>query len=252
MLYKIKLKNAEAHVVISGEAYEYLEGHQYYRSLNLLENLRQHSSGYVFFQRNFPTKEGKYKNVTLYLHKLIAERFVGQPESDKRLFVRIINGNPLDCRIQNLEWTTMSNLRRNQKRHHNKTGYRGVVQVSKNSFRAVLYTAEARYDLGLYSSAEEAAEAYNKKSLALFGQTRSLNKITEEPATLTAQELLEANEHPINGHAVKNGRNGSANGHSKDKTPLLEPTRKPDPALLGNQPSVTGASSQQRAQRSKD
>lgn len=184
MLYKVKLKNADKHVVISGEAYEFIEKNEYYRSIKLLENLRLHSSGYVFYQRNYPVKDG-YKNVTIYLHKLVADKFVDKPKVEKRLFVRIKNGNPLDCRIRNLEWTTMSELRRNQKKHHNKTGYRGVVQVGKNSFRAVLYTSNSRYDLGLFNTAEEAAEAYNLKSEELFGKTKSLNKIQssqmEEP-----------------------------------------------------------------------
>jgi len=179
MLYKVKLKNADKHVVISGEAYEFIEQNEYYKSINFLENLRLHSSGYVFYQRNYPFKDG-YKNVTIYLHKLIAEKFVPKPESDKRLFVRIKNSNPLDCRVKNLEWATMSELRRNQRKHNNKTGYRGVVQVSKNNFRAVLYTENKRYDLGLFPSAEEAAEAYNQKSTELFGKTKSLNKLGEE------------------------------------------------------------------------
>lgn len=179
MLYKVKLKNADKHVVLSGEAYEFIEKNEYYQGLNFLENLRLHSSGYVFFQRNYPYQDG-YKNVTIYLHKLIAEKFVEKPESDKRLFVRIVNGNPLDCRIKNLEWATMSELRRNQKNHNNKTGYRGVVRVSKNTYRAVLYTSDNRYDLGLFASAAEAATAYNRKSEELFGKTRSLNRIDKD------------------------------------------------------------------------
>ncbi|MEH0157751.1 Pathogenesis-related transcriptional factor and ERF protein [Limibacter armeniacum] len=178
MLYKVKLKNADKHVIISDEAYEFIENNEYYKEIKLLENLRMHSSGYVFYQRNYPTKDG-YKNVTIYLHKMIAEKFIEKPDSAKRLFVRIKNGNALDCRVKNLEWATMSELRRNQKNFNNKTGYRGVVQVSKNTYRAVLYTSTDRYDLGLFPTAEEAAHAYNMKSEELFGKTKSLNKIDE-------------------------------------------------------------------------
>lgn len=180
MLYKIKLKNADEHVLLSSITYEFIEANEYYKQLNLLENLRLHASGYVFFQKNFPKPNGGYKNVTIYLHKLVAEKFVEQQASDKRLFVRIKNGNPLDCREKNLEWATMAELRRNQKHHHNKTGYRGVVKVSKKTFRAVLYSKGQRHDLGLFPSAEEAAEAYNKKSHELFGKTKSLNKLEDD------------------------------------------------------------------------
>lgn len=190
MLYKVKLKNAEEHVIISDEAYDYIANNEYFKSINFLDNLRMHSSGYVFYQRNYPVKNG-YKNVTIYLHKLIAEKFLPMPEADKRLFVRIRNSNALDCRLKNLEWTTMSDLRRNQKRHHNKTGYRGVVQVSKNSYRAVLYTPEMRYDLGLFNTPEEAARAYNLKSEELFGKTKSLNKIEQETdAELENEQII--------------------------------------------------------------
>ncbi|GAA4845292.1 HNH endonuclease [Algivirga pacifica] len=180
MLYKVKLKNAEKHVILSEEAYSFIENNEYYKEIKLLENLRLHSSGYVFYQRNYPLKNGKYKNVTIYIHKLIAEKFIDMPPSDKRLFVRIINGNPLDCRTKNLEWATMSELRRNQKNFNNKTGYRGVVKVSKNTYRAVLYTSNERYDLGLFSTPEEAAKAYNLKSEELFGKTKSLNRLDSE------------------------------------------------------------------------
>ncbi len=182
MLYKVKLKNADKHVVLTDKAYEFIDQNEYYRSIDFLDNLRMHSSGYVFYQRNYPIKgkKGSYKNVTIYLHKLVAEKFVERPEkAEKRLFVRIKNGNPLDCRIKNLEWATMSELRRNQKRHNNKTGYRGVVQVSKNTFRAVIYTSDTRYDLGLFDNPEDAAKAYNDKSEELFGKTKSLNRINE-------------------------------------------------------------------------
>lgn len=177
MVHKIKLKNANKHVLLSQKAYDFIAANSYYNEIKLLENLRLHSSGYVFFQRNYPQRDGKYKNLTIYVHKLVAEKFVEKPESSKRLFVRLKNSNPLDCRIKNLSWMTMSELRRNQKRHNNKTGYRGVVQVSKKTYRAVLYTGKKRHDLGLFSSAEEAASAYNAKSKALFGDTKSLNKV---------------------------------------------------------------------------
>lgn len=177
MLYKVPLKNSEKSVVLSGEVYEFIENSEYFKSLEFLSHLRLHSSGYVFFQKNYPFK-GKYKNITIYLHKFIAEKYVPLPESDKRLFVRITNGNKLDCRIENLDWVTMSELRRNQKRHQNRTGYRGVVQVGKNSYRAVLYDGKERLDLGIYNTSDEAAEAYNLKSIELFGKTKSLNKIT--------------------------------------------------------------------------
>lgn len=180
MLYKVKLKNApNKNVVLSEDVYNYFNDTDYFKKIEFLSNLRLHSSGYAFYQRNYPLADGSYKNVTIYVHKAAAEKFISKPDSKKKLFVRLINGNPLDCRLENLEWVEMSELRRNQKNSNNATGYRGVVKVSKNRYRAVLYDNKSRIDLGLFTSAEDAAEAYNKRSEELFGSTKSLNKIEE-------------------------------------------------------------------------
>lgn len=181
MLYKVKLKNApNKSVTLSEEAYNYFTNTEYFKAIDFLENLRMHSSGYAFYQKNYPLSDGSYKNVTIYVHKAIAEKFLPKPESDKKLFVRLINGNALDCKVENLEWVEMSELRRNQKNSTNATGFRGVVKVSKNRYRAVLYNNKERLDLGLFTTAEEAAEAYNSKSKELFGKTKSLNKVEED------------------------------------------------------------------------
>jgi hypothetical protein len=73
------------------------------------------------------------------------------------------------------------------KKNKSITGYRGVTKT-KGKFRAILYDGATRYDLGLYMTAEEAATAYNEKSIALFGKTKSLNKII----TKTELELQES------------------------------------------------------------
>lgn len=176
MLYKVKLKNAPNKLVIlSEDAYNFFSDSEYYKSIQFLENIRLHSSGYAFYQKNYPMTDGTYKNVTIYLHKAVAENFLPKPLSKRKLFVRILNSNPLDCRTENLEWVEMSELRRNQKNSSNSTGFRGVVKVSKNRFRAVIYNNKSRIDLGLFPTPQEASEAYNRKSRELFGATKSLN-----------------------------------------------------------------------------
>jgi len=176
MVYKIGLKNSTEYALISSEVYEYIQNNNYLQGLRFLENLRMHSNGYAFFQKNYRNNDGTYKNITIYLHKWIAERFVNIPPSEKRLYVSIINGNKLDCRTNNLEWVPRSIAVRNTKKNFNKTGYRGVGR-ERNRFRAVLYKGTEKIDLGFFDTAEEAAAAYNKKSEELFGKTRSLNRI---------------------------------------------------------------------------
>lgn len=176
MLCKFKLKNADAEAIVDSEAYEYIMGNEYLQKIKFVENLRRHSSGYAFFQKNWRQLDGSYKCETIYLHKVIAEKFVSKPDLGKRLFVRFNNGNPLDSRVENLEWTTLSNVVRNTDKTENKLGYRGVVKDRKK-YRAVIYQDRKPINLGSFDTAEEAAEAYNKKSVELFGQTRSLNVI---------------------------------------------------------------------------
>ncbi|ANQ49860.1 HNH endonuclease [Flammeovirga yaeyamensis] len=170
MLCKLKLKNSKKTVIVSHRTLELLENNPYLKELDVLNNLRIHTSGYVFFQRNFPRPDGKYKNVTIYLHRLIAEKLLDKRESDKRLFVHNINGNRLDLREENLDWKTMEELRRLQE-HRNKHGYRGVIKVGKK-FKAIIYENGKRTDLGNYPTIEEASEAYEKRNEELYGNLK--------------------------------------------------------------------------------
>jgi hypothetical protein len=176
MSVKVKLKNREdKYAVLDEKVHNDIENNEYLASVKFLENLRAHSNGYGVFQRCITTKKGPVYE-TIYLHKYIAEKFVDKPKSDKKLFVRFIDGNVLNCQLENLEWVTMNTLRREMKNFKSKTGYRGVTK-EKNRYRAVIYHERKAHNLGFFDTAEEAAKAYNKKSIELFGKTGSLNKV---------------------------------------------------------------------------
>jgi hypothetical protein len=176
MLYKIPLKNSELTALVDDKAYEFLSENEYLKSVNFLKNLRLHSSGYAFFQKSTSTSKGMYKTVTIYLHKLLAETFLPKPSAKKRLYVLLRNGERLDCRIENLEWATFSKVTRNTRKRESKAGFRGVHQ-EREKFRAVIYRDGKRFDLGLFDTAEEAAQAYNLRSEEFFGKTIGLNKV---------------------------------------------------------------------------
>ncbi len=127
---------------------------------------RLHSEGYAVLQY---TQFGKIK--TLYLHKYLASKFVEKPQSETKLFVRLKNNDKLDCRIDNLEWVDMSELRRSQT---SSALYRGVSKDG-TKYRSILYDHGERIYLGLFETAEEAAKAYDEESLKRFGPTKSLN-----------------------------------------------------------------------------
>lgn len=145
-------------------------GFSYLKKNKLDKGWRLHSAGYAVLQFT------RFNRIhTLYMHKLLAEKFIEQPGSDKKLFVRMLNSNKLDCRIENLEWATMAELRRQQ---GTSTTYRGVSKDGRK-YRAVLYDQGERIYLGIYETAEEAARAYDSESFKRFGVTRSLNFVHE-------------------------------------------------------------------------
>lgn len=175
---KITLKNNGKKVIMDKKVQEAIDKDKYLSSINILKNLRGHSNGYAVYQRCITTKKGPVYE-TIYLHKWIADKYIKKPKSDKKLFVRFINGNVLDSRTENLEWVTMGMLRRHMSNFKSRSGYRGVTK-EKNRFRAVIYHDRKAFNLGFYDTAEEAAKAYNKKSVELFGKTGSLNVIKKK------------------------------------------------------------------------
>jgi len=156
----IDLINSEKKVKVCRKGFAYLKKN------NLDKGWRLHSAGYAVNQF---TRFGRIN--TLYLHKLLASTFIEQPSSDKKLFVRMLNGNKLDCKVSNLTYSTMATLRREQS---NSTGFRGVSKDG-NKYRAVIYDKGKRIYLGMYETAIEAADAYDKESFKRFGITNSLN-----------------------------------------------------------------------------
>lgn len=181
MLYRLPLKNSDKTVLVSDKVYDSIKNNQYFQSLKLLENLRIHSYGYAFFQKNFPKPDGGYKNVTIYLHRYVAENFIDKPESEKRLLVTFKNGDRLDCREENIMWATSSQIVRNIPFSPNtQSKYRGVYQLKSGNYRSAIFRGKTAFELGVFPTAEEAALAYNKKSIEWFGMTRSLNKIPDE------------------------------------------------------------------------
>ena len=78
MLYKIKLKNADKFLILEDFVFEWLSNDPYYSEIKMLENVRLHSSGCSVFQKTWRTTTGSYKTETVYLHKLIAEKYFGQ------------------------------------------------------------------------------------------------------------------------------------------------------------------------------
>ncbi len=175
MLYKVKLKNADDNVLIDDNVYEYLTSDPYLKKVDFINNLRKHSSGCAVFQKTWQKAEGGYKTETIYLHKLIAEKFLADQRSKSKNLVGAKNGNKLDCRLENLVWRSRSVASR-QRKTSSKVGYTGVYKEN-NRYRAVISINRKSVHIGMYATAEEAALAYNKKSKELYGEDGKINVI---------------------------------------------------------------------------
>lgn len=175
MLYKVKLKNAEDSVLLDDQVYEFLTSDLYLVKVDFINNLRKHSSGCAVFQKTWKKADGDYKTETIYLHKLVAEKFLENDKSDKRNLVGAKNGNKLDCRLENLVYRSRSVASRNRKTS-SKVGYTGVYKEN-NRYRAVISINRKSVHIGMFPTAEEAALAYNKMSRKLYGENGKINVI---------------------------------------------------------------------------
>ncbi len=79
-----------------------------------------------------------------------------------------------DNRKANLRKASARLNRANSSRSHNKTGYTGV-SAAKKRYRACVYQGDKRVFDRCFSTAEEAAIAYDQKVKELFGEFASTN-----------------------------------------------------------------------------
>lgn len=180
--YQIKLTNKDDYLLLDEKGYQAIVGNKYFQAIQLLDHLRAHSNGYAFFQR-LKSVRGMASSETIYIHKHLAENFIDKPlvKSGKKVFVHFKNKNPLDCRLENLEWVTMNQLRRNQKNVGGDSGYRGVVTEGPKRYKAIIYDDGKPIIIGVFKTPLAAAKAYNKRSLEMFGPTASLNDLDKKP-----------------------------------------------------------------------
>ena len=173
--HKIKLKNSGEKTIVDEKGYKYLMTDPKLKKVDLINNLRLHSSGCAVFQKTAKQKDGSFKTTTLYLHKVIAEKFLKKEKTRKKNLVGAKNGNKLDCRIDNLMYRSRSVASR-QRKTSSSTGYTGVYEEN-GRYRAVISINRKSVHIGMFKSAEAAARAYNKKSKELYGDEGKQNTI---------------------------------------------------------------------------
>ena len=105
------------------------------------------------------------KRVTVRLH-----RFIMNAGPDQ--LIDHVNKNRLDNRKSNLRFASKSENAINSKlSNRNSTGYSGVSRVKNSSkYRARIRVNSKEIYLGLFSTVQEASEAYNEAAKQYFGK----------------------------------------------------------------------------------
>lgn len=88
-----------------------------------------------------------------------------------------INGNRKDNRLCNLRKSNVSLNSHNKKKKENTTSKYIGVRFNKNKYTASITKDGKCYYLGRFENEEDAAKAYNKKSVELYGEFAKLNDI---------------------------------------------------------------------------
>lgn len=107
----------------------------------------------------------------LYFHKPLA-RYLLNCVDDSDIYVDHINRNTLDNRKSNLrKCTPQQNNFNKGKQSNNTSGYKGVYySTNKKNWIASIKKGDMTKRMGPFSTKEEAAIAYDKEALKLFGE----------------------------------------------------------------------------------
>lgn len=111
-------------------------------------------------------------NKTHLLHRIVTD-------APKGMEVDHINGDTFDNRKANLRVCTHAeNVRNSKPNNRNTSGYKGVRFYKRNKkWGAAIRSNEKRLFLGLHSTKEDAARAYNLAAIKYFGDYAWLNKV---------------------------------------------------------------------------
>lgn len=145
-----------------------------YEKIPMLSNRKWYlnNSGYAVRNQKYPKSR---KDYPILMHRLILDFPTG--------IIDHKNLNPLDNRKENLRLATHSQNHGNMtKQKNNTSGYKGVWlnklkgKNNKKWVANILFQGK-KYSLGIHHTPKQAAQAYNKKAVELFGEFALVNKI---------------------------------------------------------------------------
>lgn len=117
------------------------------------------------------TKTHTYRGAIL-LHRMVLEI------TDPKILIDHKNHQGLDCRKQNLRQCTAHKNGANKQFRKNESGYKGVYPFKGGGtkpWRACIGFNYRFIHIGLFREKEEAAKAYDRKAIELFGEFAHLN-----------------------------------------------------------------------------
>jgi len=157
---EIVLRSQNKVAIIDDEDYELVSGYKWYPSKR-----RGNSATYA-------TANSKKPRTTISMHTLIMGKIKG-------LQVDHINHDGLDNRRCNLRMVTSAQNSYNRGPDSNSTScYKGVSwHKSRSRWVACVKCFKKNFHIGYFTAEQEAALAYNKKAIELFGKFAYLNII---------------------------------------------------------------------------
>lgn len=144
--------------IVDDEDYEYLNQFKWYADKK-------------YATRKVSLAEGRDKQVRVrqYLHRAVLR------DAPKNQRIDHINGNTFDNRKSNLRpCTPAQNAVNSNMRANNTTGYRGVNWNERDKKWRVI--VQKRF-VGNYKDIKEAAQAYNKVAVDMYGEFARLNDV---------------------------------------------------------------------------
>ena len=177
-LWKNRSELSDEHTIVDDEDYDKVVEHL--RRYRKDGSLSKKSGKWYLWKSTTGRKYAMSGNRRSSVHRVV----MGNP---KGVDIDHIDGDGLDNRKENLRICTHSQNCCNKKvRRDSRSGYKGVyVRKGGSRFQAYISDPATKFPkkrhitLGTYGTVEEAALAYNKKALEMYGEFAVLNEVEE-------------------------------------------------------------------------